>query len=130
MTSSYILLDQDAVMFNSYTQIFAKAPTNTNNVAEWTALGLALKTIVQGGTEPDVRIHIMGDSQLVIKQLTGEWACNAELLIKLRDRCKELLRGRTWSAAWIPREQNQVADLLGRELYKKTTGKEMPDRSK
>jgi ribonuclease HI len=48
-------------------------------------------------------LEIRGDSQAVINQLTGAWACHPPYLAKLRDRCLELLKemGCPWSARWV-----------------------------
>lgn len=110
------------------------APQNTNNVAEWMALGWGIRaalTAKANGGEC-TRLEIRGDSQLVIKQLTGEWGSKAEHLTRLRDRCRKLLweSGIAWDAQWIPREQNDKADALGRKAYFDAEGRMPPERVK
>ena len=65
----------------------------TNNEAEYRALLSALDdlilTIEKAGKNPtgyDVRI--VGDSQLVLNQTSGDWKCKARNLIPLRDEAQ------------------------------------------
>jgi ribonuclease HI len=106
----------------------------TNNLAEWTALGLALRWLLDN---PEVAsgnvLHIQGDSQLVIEQLNGTWNCNKPHLIRLRDRCREIIEQLAvvaWRANWIPRLENQEADALSRRAYEEATGKSVPERTR
>ena len=96
-------------------------PTMTNNIAEYCALGFALKELAEDVDKNKVKkLTILGDSQLVINQLNKEWKCNKEHLVKLRDRCLALLDAigcEDWVARWIPREVNEDADKLSREAY-------------
>jgi len=58
-------------------------------------------------------LSIKGDSQLVIKQLKGEYAVRAPNLLKLYSRSRKLLRKfKKWKAIWIPRTLNAKADEL------------------
>jgi ribonuclease HI len=109
--------------------IVEPAPANTNNIAEWNAL-IAGLTRFREIDESDVLV-IHGDSQLVIRQLNGEWACNKSHLLALRDKARELLSGGiTWKAEWVRRDENEQADALGREAYEMATGETMPVRSR
>lgn len=98
-------------------------------MAEWAALGFGLRRLV------DVKytgpVEIFGDSQLVINQLKGAWACRAPRLILFRDRCLELL-GKLggWSATWVPRDRNEIADRLSQKAYEEATGKKVVPRRK
>ena len=108
-------------------------PSNTNNNAEWHALGHALRAVSELGGTP-APLVIEGDSQLVVHQFNGKWACNKDLHRAYRDRCRELAnaiaRGQTTEARWIPREQNEEADSLTRAAYVEATGKQPPERSR
>jgi len=87
----------------------------TNNLAEYTAVGKALRYCY------DHRIFnptIRSDSQLVVYQITGDWTCNAPHLKPLHSRCQELLQAVNGRIVWIPREANQVADDYTREAYR------------
>ncbi|AWM41745.1 hypothetical protein GobsT_71580 [Gemmata obscuriglobus] len=103
----------------------------TNNFAEWVACGKGIGALVALGIRPD-GITILGDSQLVINQLTGDWECRDERLRECRDRCLEYLTtlGCRWKAVWVPREQNTHADLLSQAAYVGRTGKPVPVRPK
>jgi ribonuclease HI len=105
----------------------------TNNIAEYTGLRRALESLDALVALPaDAMLVIRGDSQLVVKQLAGEWRCNHAHLIELRDRCRELLTriGCQWRAEWIPREENAAADALTGEAYERETGRKMPVRQR
>jgi len=88
-------------------------------MAEWSALLYGLRAAA--ALRPR-RLEIRGDSQLVINQLTESWQINAVHLRPYRDRCLELLRGREWTARWIPREQNTGADALCWRAYREVRG--------
>ncbi|KAL1340019.1 hypothetical protein AAHE18_U087100 [Arachis hypogaea] len=51
----------------------------SNNVAEYEALILGLEILIDKGT---LEVQILGDSQLVLKQLSKEYKCNNETLQK------------------------------------------------
>ena len=108
----------------------AAAPGNTNNRAEYFGLGCAMKAaseIIPNGAEFTVR----GDAQLVIRQMTGEYSCNAPGLIPLRHKIATSIREHGWKIAfeWVPREQNVRADALTRQEIE-SRGIKIPDRSK
>ncbi|MCX7910129.1 MAG: ribonuclease HI family protein [Endomicrobia bacterium] len=58
----------------------------------------------------EVTLDIYGDSQLVIKQLTGEYECKKTQLRILRSKVKNLLaeNSLSYSFNWVPREKNIV----------------------
>ena len=85
----------------------------TNNRAEYEALVRALEAALDYGlSEADVR----GDSELVVKQLRGEYDVNDPTLRELRARARELLTEfDRWSIEHVPREINDRADELANE---------------
>ncbi|QZP36745.1 ribonuclease HI [Halobaculum magnesiiphilum] len=87
----------------------------TNNKAEYEALIRALEAAVDYGLdEADVR----GDSQLIVKQIRGEWNVNDPGLREKRVRALELLdRFDRWSIEHVPREINERADELANEAF-------------
>lgn len=123
-----------------------KDPGNTNNQAEYFALGFALAALRQrfkGWIEsPDPLSAIpreryggciiRGDSKLVVEQVNGRWRVNSPKLGKLHARCLELLadlnRIGPWAVEWVPRGQNLLADKKSREEFKKLTGYDAPER--
>ena len=82
----------------------------TNNVAEYTALLLALKEAQRlGATEIDVRL----DSKLIVEQLHERWRVKDAKLKTLFAEAQELLAGfEHWDASHEPRETNRAADAL------------------
>lgn len=90
----------------------------TNNVAEYTAFlkGIeAAKELVPKGDS----LEILGDSELVIKQLKKEYAVNAPTLIELYGKTSLKLHdlrmsGISVTLRWIPREENREADKLSK----------------
>ena len=100
----------------------------TNNVAEYFALGHALKWL-RDNNHTKRKLVILGDSQLVIKQVQGEWECNAPHLVGLRDRCIDLLTAfEVVELKLIPREENEQADHLTRFAWETAAGKPFPER--
>jgi ribonuclease HI len=87
----------------------------TNNVAEYTALIEALEYVHEHA--PTAQITVRGDSQLVIRQLTGEYRVRSERLRPLWQEASHLARDLDITFEWIPREQNEHADGLSRRAY-------------
>jgi ribonuclease HI len=84
----------------------------TNNIAEWTGMIQALELIrdkYQGR-----KILLIGDSQLVIRQLEGRYSVTAVHLKPFYKIAKEILESDDlWLNVvirWVPREQNRLAD--------------------
>ncbi|WP_435117296.1 ribonuclease HI [Halolamina sp. C58] len=85
----------------------------TNNQAEYEALLRALRAARDLGLD---EIDVRGDSQLVVKQLRGEWNTNDPELRELRVTARELLREfDRWDVEHVPREINERADDLANE---------------
>ncbi|MCR6109811.1 reverse transcriptase-like protein [Bacillus sp. A301a_S52] len=89
------------------------ASLTSNNEAEYAALHLGLKEL-EGIGAHHLPITIYGDSQVVINQLKGEWACMEEMLNKWADRIDQHLAklGMTATYKLIPRKENREADQL------------------
>jgi|SRR6185295_12313232 len=88
-----------------------RGPGATNNVAEYTGCIKALEWIRdQKLAEPVV---LRGDSELVLKQLKGEYKVKSPLLAPLYWKARELASGfPSLRFEWVPREQNADADRL------------------
>lgn len=86
----------------------------TNNTAEYAALENALLYI----KEQNLTIPLLckGDSMLVVNQVSLKWNCKKKHLEIRRDRIRNLLEivGRPWKMQWIPREENEEADMLSK----------------
>jgi len=87
----------------------------TNNQAEYAALIAALEAATDYGF---AELVIKGDSQLIVKQVRGEWDANDPTLREKRVRVRELLRRfEEWSLDHVPREINDRADELANEAF-------------
>jgi ribonuclease HI len=87
--------------------------TTTNNRAEYEALLRALEAVRDLGFD---EIDVRGDSELIVKQVRGEWDTNDPDLREYRVRARELLTGfDRWSLQHVPRDANRRADELANE---------------
>lgn len=92
----------------------------TNNMAEYKALIHLLGQL----EERDLRgVLIRGDSQLVVRQVMGEYRVQSQHLLPLFHEAQEttLLAGH--KLEWIPRELNWRADQLSQAQLSSTTGR-------
>jgi ribonuclease HI len=82
----------------------------TNNVAEYTAMLLGLEAAQKFGAEA---VSLFADSELMVKQLTGQYKVRDVHLAKLFEQAQRLLIGfESWQIKHIRREQNRRADIL------------------
>lgn len=111
---SIVKIDGEPVYTESL--FYPAKPTNTNNVSEYIGLGMILKYILDNKLD-DQDITIMGDSQVAIKQMNGEYAINSGAYTKYAYRCKELISQfkKKPILFWIKREQNTEADNLSKK---------------
>lgn len=85
----------------------------TNNMAEYAALLAALARLSELGAR---EITIITDSELLARQLTGQYRVRAAHLASLFRRVQALLsRFACWQILAVPREQNRRADALARQ---------------
>ncbi|BBD71945.1 hypothetical protein HS1genome_0334 [Sulfodiicoccus acidiphilus] len=88
---------------------------STNNVAEYTGLICLLKRMLSLGV---TEVEIFGDSQLVIRQLRGEYKVKSSRIEPLYTEARRLLEHfRSVKVEWIPREKNEEADSMTRKAY-------------
>ncbi len=82
----------------------------TNNVAEWTAVRLALEEALRlGATHVDLRM----DSELVARQITGIYRVKHPALKSIHAATMELLRSfQGYTVGHVPRALNKDADRL------------------
>ena len=82
----------------------------TNNVAEWTALVLGLEAAAKRGIR---RLAVRLDSELVVRQLRGEYRVKHADLQPLHRRALALLRKfEHVDVRHVPRKQNAAADAV------------------
>ena len=114
-------------------------PEASNNVAENAGAMAVIKWLDQNAGESALKIIIRGDSKLVINQLSGRWNTNCTKCGKAIKKClcgkptpglyypfyvqaKELFgklsRRHKVTLTWIPREQNDICDVLSKGVLK------------
>jgi ribonuclease HI len=82
----------------------------TNNVAEYRALLLGLARAAAVGAD---EVAVINDSELVAKQVNGDYKVKNQALKALHAAALDALAGfRTWSVRSVPRAQNADADAL------------------
>jgi ribonuclease HI len=82
----------------------------TNNVAEYRAV---LRGLEQAAALGASEIELIGDSELVARQLTGAYKVKHPALRPLYQEAVAALRGfERWQIRSVPRAQNAHADLL------------------
>lgn len=87
----------------------------TNNQAEYQGLIHALGV---ADAYDFSEVQIRSDSELVVKQIRGEYDVNSPDLRELRVRALELLdQFDSWSLTHVPRELNERADKLANEAF-------------
>ena len=84
--------------------------TATNNVAEWTGLLTGLEAALELGID-DLAVRL--DSELVVRQIDGQYRVKNAALIPLHAKAKALLRRfARVDVRHVPRKQNAAADAL------------------
>jgi ribonuclease HI len=97
----------------------------TNNQAEYTALVRALEHAARLGTGQRVLVH--SDSELMVKQMRGEYRVKNEELRDLYEQARRLAnRFPSVEFRHIPREQNRRADALCNEALDGEAGRGKP----
>jgi ribonuclease HI len=85
----------------------------TNNVAEYRALLLGLDRARARGVSD---LEIVNDSELIARQLTGEYRVKKEELRLLHGQARQALGAfERWAIRSVPRAKNEVADALVNE---------------
>jgi ribonuclease HI len=80
-----------------------------NNVAEYLALLEALQCAVLLKART---LHVYSDSEVVVKQMTGVYACRSPRLYSLNWTCRKLARSLQFSISHVRRELNAEANRL------------------
>lgn len=91
--------------------------TTTNNVAEYTAVraGLAAAKEMQAQS-----VRLFSDSQLLVRQLNGQYRVKSENLKGLYAECMELLSSfSSWQITHVYREKNAEADAMANRAMDK-----------
>ncbi len=84
-----------------------------NNVAEYVALLEALQCAQAKGARS---LHVYSDSDVVVRQMCGEYACRSPRLYSLHWICCKLARTLEFAITRIPRERNLEANHLANSV--------------
>ena len=110
------------VIYNSDKEIFSFSEylhDSTNNEAEYKALIVGLKYLLEFKL---LNPKIFSDSELIVKQVNGEYKVKNERMKVLHSEVISLLGNfESWRLTHILREKNKVADQLANEGRKKAT---------
>ena len=107
---AYVLEADDGTVLAAHGEAMGVA---TNNVAEYSALLAGLEKAVELGVD---ELEVVSDSELMVKQMRGEYKVKNEALRGLSLRGADLARelGRVTYTA-VRREHNELADRLVNE---------------
>jgi ribonuclease HI len=87
-----------------------------NNVAEYAALMEALQYAVALKAR---KLHVYSDSQVMVRQMTGEYECRSPRLYSLHWTCRKLARSLKFSISHVRREFNVEANRLAQLALKR-----------
>jgi ribonuclease HI len=87
-----------------------------NNVAEYAALMEALQYAVARKAR---KLHVFSDSEVVVRQMTGEYVCRSPRLYSLHWTCRKLARSLSFSISHVPRESNAEANRLAQAALRR-----------
>lgn len=110
-----IVIEQGGELIHEASGYLGDGEGMTNNVAEYEALLAALSYVQEEAPTAPVTVH--GDSELVIRQLTGDYAVRSARLRPLWREAKQRATGLDITFEWVPRDQNERADGLAQEAY-------------
>ncbi len=86
-----------------------------NNVAEYVALMEALQCAVSLNAKA---LHVFSDSEVVVRQMRGEYICRSSRLYSLHWTCRKLARALRFSISHVPREDNAEANRLANKAVR------------
>ena len=103
----YVLLREDGEQLDARGEYIGHA---TNNVAEYSAMLAGLESAIALGV---TELEVISDSELMVKQMRGEYKVKNEALKELQGAAATLARrlGRVTYTA-VRRESNKLADQL------------------
>ena len=106
----FVLEDEDGEVLAAHGEAIGLA---TNNVAEYRALLAGLEKAVELGVDD---LEVVSDSELLVRQMTGQYRVKNETLQELQGDAARLARrvGRVRYTA-VRREHNELADRLVNE---------------
>ncbi len=88
----------------------------TNNVAEYSGILNAVEYSMKNFPD-ETHYLVSGDSQLIIRQLNGDYKVKSATAQKFQPLIMDLLKTKKVTFSWIPREENALADSLTKQAY-------------
>jgi ribonuclease HI len=102
-----VIADADGAPLGEHAQLLGRT---TNNVAEYRALLLGLERARELGAD---QVEVIGDSELIAKQVRGEYKVKNADMRELHAQAMAVLRNfARWQIRTVPRAQNADADAL------------------
>jgi len=102
-------------------RIAKRIGSQDNNVAEYVALLEALQCAL---TLRAKTLHVYSDSQVVVRQMKGEYTCRSPRLYSLNWICRKLARSFRFSISHVSREYNTEANSLANSAVRER----LPDK--
>jgi ribonuclease HI len=87
-----------------------------NNVAEYAALLEALQFALAMNAP---KLHVYSDSEVMVRQMRGEYTCRSPRLYSLHWTCRKLARSLSFSISHVPRENNAEANRLANSAVRR-----------
>lgn len=101
------IYDENGIVVKELSRYLGRA---TNNVAEYEGLLMGLEALIELGPK---NVIVQSDSQLMVRQLNGEYRVKDEKLKALFDHAMRLLRQfDSYRILHVRREMNKLADRL------------------
>ena len=113
-----VLTDQSARKIAALSDFLGN---QTNNYAEYSGLLAALDYALQNGHKA---LKVVADSELLVKQIRGEYKVKSPSLLELYQRARNMIRQLEWfSIQHVLRGGNQEADRLANIAMDRGTGR-------
>lgn len=120
--AGWVAYKDDGTWLAHHSVAYGQVVDGSANFSEYGAVASSLMYLIRNKhTSEPIVIH--SDSQLIIRQMSGAYACHNPRLLKIRDFCLGLAKKfPKVEYVWIRREQNKMADALSRCLQPRWGG--------
>ena len=119
-----VVEDESQTVLSEVSEYIGKT---TNNVAEYTALIRGLEEAMRLGAQ---KVSIYSDSELLVKQMNGEYRVKHSGLQPLYKRARSMISFFTMFFTHVPREQNARADELANQALDQVSKKGVIPKSR
>jgi ribonuclease HI len=106
---AYVIYNEDKEILDKFSKYIGET---TNNVAEYMALLMALEKVTH--YKPKF-VYFYLDSELVVKQLKGEYKIKSKNLVEIYKKIKNYISDINCRFEHIPRNSNKIADKLAKD---------------